>query len=217
MSLGLLGKKLGMTQVNEGESRVAVTIVEAGPCVVIQKKTLEKDGYIALKVGFGDKKAKNMPKAQRVIFENIKMTPKRWIREFRVTEEILAKYEVGQEIKLSDVFQENQIIDVVGTTKGRGFTGVLARWNMKGNRRTHGAHEFFRHGGSIGCRTFPGHVHKNKHMAGHYGVERVTVPNLRIVKILEDKGCLLISGSVPGAGEGFLELKPSKRYHLKAA
>lgn len=216
MSLGLLGKKLGMTQVNDQEKRVAVTIVEAGPCVVLQKKTIQKDGYIALKIGFGEKRAKNTTKALLKQFEKLNVTPKRWIKEFRVSEEILNKYQEGQEIKLSDVFQEGQMIDVSGETKGRGFTGVIARWNMKGNRRTHGTHEFFRHGGSIGCRTYPGHVHKNKHMSGHYGCERITTQNLKIVKLLDDKNCILVSGSVPGAENGLLEITPSKRY-AKAA
>lgn len=216
MALGLLGKKLGMTQINDVEKRIAVTIIETGPCMVLQKKTAEKDGYTALKIGFGEKKEKQTTGAMKGQFKKANMSPKKWIKEFRVEGEAFDKYQEGQEVNLSEVFQEGQIIDIAGTTKGRGFTGVLARWNMKGNRRTHGAHEFFRHGGSIGCRTYPGHVHKNKKMAGHYGVERVTVPNLKIVKILEDKNCILVSGSVPGGENGLLEITPSKRYGLKA-
>lgn len=216
MALGLLGKKLGMTQINDVEKRIAVTIIETGPCMVIQKKTNEKDGYTALKIGFGAKKEKSLSGAMKGQFKKVNVTPKKWMKEFRITGEDLAKYQEGQEVKISEVFKEGQIIDICGTTKGRGFTGVLARWNMKGNRRTHGTHEFFRHGGSIGCRTYPGHVHKNKHMPGHYGVERVTVPNLKIVKILEDKNCILVSGAVPGGENGLLEITPSKRYGLKA-
>lgn len=210
--LGLLGKKIGMTQINGAEKRIAVTAIETGPCIVLQKKTAEKDGYSAIKVGFGEKRPKNTIGADKGQFEKVKTSPKRWIREFRLSAEEVAKFQEGQEIKISEVFKEGEYIDVAGTTKGRGFTGVMARWNMKGNRRTHGTHEFFRHGGSIGCRTYPGHVHKNKRMGGHYGVERVTVPNLTIVKILEDKNCMLVSGSVPGADNGFLEILPSKRY-----
>lgn len=200
-----------MTQVNVDEKRVAVTMIETGPCIVLQKKTQEKDGYTALKIGFGEKRKKHVPKSMQKQFEKIGTTPKRWIKEFRVEADALAKYQEGQEVKISDVLKEGQYIDVSGETKGRGFTGVMARWNMKGNRRTHGTHEFFRHGGSIGCRTYPGHVHKNKHMGGHYGVERVTIQSLKVVKILEDKNCLLVSGAVPGAENGFLEIRSSKR------
>jgi large subunit ribosomal protein L3 len=209
MALGLLGRKLGMTQLNdEANGRMAVTLVEVGPCVVMQKKTVEKDGYAAFKLAFGEKKAKRANKPLKGQFDKVKAAPRRWIREFRVTTEELSKFEEGQEIPMNAVFKAGQNIDVVGTTKGRGFQGVVKRWGMKGNRRTHGTHEFFRHGGSIGTRTWPGNVHKGKRMGGHYGVERVTTPNLRIVQLLEDRNCFLVEGSIPGAVQGLVEIRP---------
>lgn len=214
--LGLLGRKMGMTQINESQNRVPVTIIETGPCVVLQKKTVEKDGYAALKLGFGEKREKLVNKAEMGQFAKIKTAPRRFMREFRVDAAELEKYEEGQEIKISDVFAEGQIIDLVGKTKGRGFTGVVKRWGMKGQTRTHGTHEFFRHGGSIGMCTTPGYVRKNTKMPGRYGNERVTIQNLKLVRILEDQNCILVSGSVPGAKNALLEVAPSKRYPISA-
>lgn len=213
--LGLLGKKLGMTQINQGENRVSVTLIQTGPCIVVQKKTQARDGYTALQVGFGTKKAKRTPKANRVDFEKRKLSPMRTLKEFRVDQAVLDQFQIGQELQISDVFKEGQKIDIAGTTKGRGFAGVVKRWGMKGQSRTHGTHEHFRHVGSIGCRSFPGHVQKNKRMTGHYGVERVMIQNLKLERILADKNCILVSGSVPGANSGMLELLPSKRYPAK--
>jgi large subunit ribosomal protein L3 len=210
MSLGLLGKKLGITQVNDAEhGRLAVTLVEVGPCLVMQKKTVEKDGYSALKLAFGAKKAKRTNKATKGTFDRVKATPRRHIREFRVKSEELGQFEEGQEINLTQVFKLGQYVDIAGKTKGHGFTGVVKRWGMKGNRRTHGTHEFFRHGGSIGTRTWPGNVHKGKHMSGHYGDERATIQNLKIVKLLEDKNCMLVSGAIPGAPNSMVEIRPA--------
>lgn len=209
MALGLLGKKVGMSQVNDGErGRVAVTVLEVGPCLVVQKKTLERDGYSALTLGFGKKRAKRAPKAEKVRFEKKKMPLQRYLREFRVSVEDLAKFEEGQEIKVDQVFQAGQEVNVAGLTKGRGFTGVMKRWNMKGFDATHGTHEFFRHVGSIGTRKTPGTVHKGKRMPGHYGNERVTVRNLRIVNVLPERNCLVLNGSVPGAANGLVEIVP---------
>jgi large subunit ribosomal protein L3 len=210
MSMGLLGKKLGITQVNDKDgNRIAVTVLETGPCLVVQKKTVERDGYAALKLGFGEKREKNTTKALRGIFAKLKAKPRRLLHEFRITSEELGKFEEGQEIKVDQIFTEGQIIDVKGRTKGHGYTGVVKRHHMKGNDAGHGAHEFFRHGGSIGTRTWPGYVNKNKRMAGHDGDERVTMQNLKIVALLPDKNCMLVSGAVPGANNGFVEVLPS--------
>ncbi|MFH1263105.1 MAG: 50S ribosomal protein L3 [Pseudomonadota bacterium] len=209
MSLGLLGRKLGMTQLNDEQGRHAVTLVEVGPCLVLQKKTVEKDGYCAFKLAFGAKKEKRTDKATKGDFARVKATSRRFIREFRVKSEELGKFEEGQEITFSQVFKVGQIVDVAGKTKGHGFTGVVKRWGMKGNRRTHGTHEFFRHGGSIGTRTWPGNVHKGKKMCGHYGDERVTTQNLKIVRFLEEQNCMLISGNLPGATNSVVEIHPT--------
>lgn len=218
MSLGLLGFKRGMTQINdEKKGRVGVTVIEAGPCLVMQKKTVEKDGYSAIKVAIGEKKESRTPKAQKVQFEKLGSKPKRFIREFRISTEELAKFEEGKEIKLTDVFQLGQKVDVTGRTKGRGFTGVMARWNMSGFDRGHGTHEFFRHGGSIGCRAWPGTVMRGKKMGGHYGDEQVTTQNLQIVKILEEENCLMVTGSVPGFTNSFITLKPAIKVKAKKA
>jgi large subunit ribosomal protein L3 len=212
MAKGILALKKGMTQFNdENKGRIAVTILEAGPCVVIQKKTVETDGYTAIKVGFVDKKDKHTNKAEKAIFEKAGVTPKRFIREFRVSAEELDQFEVGQAIAIGDVFQEGQKIDVSGKTKGRGFTGVVKRWGFAGQTRTHGVHEFFRHGGSIGQCAWPGKVDKNKKMPGHYGNSRVTTMNLRVVKVLADKNAVLVSGAVPGHKNGLVELKEAQR------
>lgn len=209
MALGMLGRKLGMTQVNDEKGRHAVTLLEVGPCLVMQKKTQEKDGYTALKLAFGSLKEKRSNKPLSGQFKQTKSKPRRWVREFRVEGEEFGKFEEGQEIKLADVFKPGQFVDVAGRSKGRGFTGVMKRWNMKGFRASHGTHEYFRHGGSIGTRTWPGYVHKNKKMAGHYGDERVTVQNLRVVDVLADKNCLLVAGAIPGANNGFVEVRPA--------
>lgn len=212
MALGILGLKKGMTQYNDPTlGRIAVTVVETGPCVVLQKKTVKTDGYTAVKIAFGEKKAKNTSKAALKDFEKVGSTPKRYVREFRVTEEQLAKFEVGKPVNIMDVFEEGQIIDVSGKSKGRGFTGVVKKWGFKGQIRTHGTHEFFRHGGSIGQNAWPGHVDKNKKMPGHYGYDRVTTLNLKIVKILADKNAILVSGAVPGSKNGMVELRHSIR------
>lgn len=212
MALGILGLKKGMTQYNsENKGRVAVTLVEAGPCVVLQKKTKDKDGYTAVKLAFGEKKPKNTSKAARKDFERVGATPKRYIREFRVEEADLEKFEEGKPVNITDLFEEGQTIDVSGTSKGRGFTGVVKRWGFAGQIRTHGTHEFFRHGGSIGQCATPGKVDKGRKMAGQHGNKRATTINLKVVKILADQNYMLVSGSLPGSKNSLLELRASTR------
>ena len=218
MALGILGRKLGMTQVNGDDGRrIAVTMIEAGPCLVMQKKSVERDGYAALKLAFQEMKAKRLSKAVRTQFEKLKTNPRRYIREFRVASDDLGKFEAGQEVTLEGLFAPGQLIDVVGRTKGRGFTGVVKRWGMKGNRASHGTHEFFRHAGAIGTRTWPGNVHKGKKMPGHYGDTRVTIQNLKVVSILKEQNCLLVEGAIPGADNAIVELRPSATRPSKAS
>ncbi|HEU4342975.1 MAG TPA: 50S ribosomal protein L3 [Candidatus Binatia bacterium] len=198
---GLIGKKLGMTQIYNAEGNVVpVTVIQTGPCVVVQKKEMSKDGYDALQVGFGSKKSQrinkpaqgHMAKAGKGGFETL--------REFRVDD--VSLYQVGQEIKAVDLFKPGDRIDVAGTSKGHGFTGVIKRWSFGGFPGSHGTHEYFRHGGSIGNRSFPGRVRKGKKMAGHWGNERVSIQNLEVVEVRSEGNLMLVKGAVPGAKHG---------------
>jgi large subunit ribosomal protein L3 len=203
---GLIGRKIGMTQVYNPEGNVVpVTVIETGPCVVVQKKQIESDGYTALQIGFGSKKAQrvnkplkgHMAKANKGAFEVL--------REFRL--EDVSEYEVGQEIKAVDLFKAGDRIDVAGTSKGHGFTGVMKRWSFGGFPGSHGTHEYFRHGGSIGNRSYPGRVRKGKKMAGHWGDEEVSVQNIEVIDIRPEENLLLVRGAVPGAKRGLLVLR----------
>jgi len=200
---GLIGKKVGMTQFYNAEGNlIPVTVVQTGPCVVVQKKESAKDGYNALQVGFGSKKSQrvnkpiqgHMAKAGKGAFVVIK--------EFRLDD--VSMYEVGQELKVSELFKVGDRIDVAGTSKGHGFTGVIKRWSFAGFPGSHGTHEYFRHGGSIGNRSYPGRVRKGKKMAGHWGDERVSIQNLEVVDIRAEQDLMLIKGAVPGAKQGIV-------------
>ena len=169
---GLIGKKLGMTQFYNAEGNVIpVTVVQTGPCVVVQKKEPAKDGYSALQVGFGNKKNQRVNKAMQGHMAKAGKGAFQVLREFRL--EDVSQYEVGQEIRVADLFKIGDRIDVSGVSKGHGFAGVIKRWSFGGFPGSHGTHEYFRHGGSIGNRSFPGRVRKGKKMAGHWGNERV--------------------------------------------
>jgi len=203
--LGLLGTKLGMTQVYaKGGELVPVTVIHAGPCTVVQKRTPGKDGYAAVQIGFGEKKTQRLTKAGR---EHRKKAGKMVdvLREFRDG----ADLEVGGELKVGDLFKEGDLIDITGVSKGRGYQGVIKRHHFSGSNATHGAHEYFRHGGSIGNRTHPGRVFKNKRMAGHMGDERVTTQNLAVIAVRVDDNVLLVRGAVPGARGGLLVIRPA--------
>ncbi len=198
---GLIGKKLGMMHFYNAEGNVIpVTVVQTGPCVVVQKKDTAKDGYGALQVGFGSKKNQrvnkpmqgHMAKAGKGAFEVLK--------EFRLDD--VSQYEVGQEIKVADLFKVGDRIDVSGISKGHGFSGVIKRWSFAGFPGSHGTHEYFRHGGSIGNRSYPGRVRKGKKMAGHWGNERISTQNLEVVDIRPDDNLMLVKGAVPGAKRG---------------
>ena len=200
---GLIGKKIGMTQVfGEDGEMIPVTVVGTGRCTVVQIRTLERDGYEGLQLGVGERKEKRLSKAVRT--HMAKGGRSNFARLFEVKVADISGYEVGQEIKVSDVFAEGDWVDVTGTTKGRGFSGVMRRHNYAGHRATHGTHESFRGPGGIGACAYPGRVWKGKGMAGHMGAVKTTIQNLRVVAIREDDDALLISGALPGGRGGEL-------------
>jgi len=208
---GLIGKKVGMTQVYDDKGvLIPVTVVEAGPCKVVGVKTVEKDGYSAIQVGFGEKKAKNISKsvqgflAKAGVSENLPA----FIREFRLAEGD-ASYEIGAELK-ADLFAEGEFLDVTGTCKGRGFAGVMVRHHFKGGRDGHGG-GWHRKPGSIGCRESPGNIIKGKRMAGHLGNDKTTVQNLKIVKVDTEDNLIFISGAIPGPNGGMVLVKKAKK------
>lgn len=210
--LGMLGRKLGMTHVFVDGLRIPVTVLELGPNTVVQKKTKDsKDGYNALQLGFDDKEHRKLTKALTGHFKRADVKPKWLLREVRVADDRkINEFSVGQEIKADAIFTEGQFVDVTGTSKGKGFQGVMKRHNMKGSKQaSHGTHEYQRHGGSIGCRTTPGRVHAGKRMGGHMGHERKTVQNLKVVKIDAEKNVVLVEGSVPGPNNGFVLVRPA--------
>lgn len=210
--MGLIGKKIGVSQIFENGARIPVTIVELGPNVVIQKKTKQgKDGYDAVQIGFDEKPHKKVNQAMAGHFEKVDQKPVRVLRELRCTEEKIGDFEVGQELKC-DVFQEGELVDVTGTSKGKGFQGVMRKHNMKGaKQKTHGTHEQFRHVGSIGCRTTPGEVNKGKRLPGQMGNKTVTNQNLQIVSVDAENNRVLIRGSVPGARNSYVIVRQSMK------
>lgn len=205
---GLIGRKLGMLRIFADDgTTVPVTAIQAGPCVVVQKKEPPRDPYRALQLGFGPKKARRLNKAAQGHLRKAGKGGFAVLREFRV--EDIAGYEVGQEIRAADLFKPGDRIDVTGISKGRGFAGVVKRWGFAGFPASRGTHEYFRHGGSIGCRSFPGRVFKGKRMPGHYGNERVSVLNLEVVQVRPEENIILVKGSVPGPKRGIIVLRPS--------
>ena len=216
MLQGLIGRKVGMTQIfTEDGEVIPVTAIETGPCWVVQKKNRDRDGYTAVQLGFGARKTKRTTKPMRGHFERGKVQPTRWLREFRVDEQTLEGLEEGQQVS-GEIFAERRFVDVIGTSKGRGFTGVMKRHNFAGKSRTHGTHEYFRHGGSIGASATPSRVFKNRGMPGQYGNERVTVQKLQIVRFMEDRHLLLVKGAVPGPNGGMLLVQVSKKHPKEA-
>lgn len=205
---GLIGRKIGMTQYFNAEGNIIpVTVVETGPCVVVQKKESGKDGYSALQVGFGSKKAQRVNKAAQGHMGKAGKGAFEVLREFRLDD--VSQYEVGQEIKAADLFKVGDRIDVSGISKGHGFAGVIKRWSFSGFPGSHGTHEYFRHGGSIGNRSYPGRVRKGKKMAGHWGNEQISTQNLEVVDIRADENLLFVRGAVPGAKRGVVILRPA--------
>ncbi|MCE5201993.1 MAG: 50S ribosomal protein L3 [Synergistaceae bacterium] len=205
MSMGILGRKVGMTQVfDEDGKAVPVTVIEAGPCSIVEIRTPEKNSYSAVQLGFGEVKPLKVTKPIKGYFEKQKTAPRRWLREFRV--ENAADYQVGQEITVS-LFQNGENVDVIGVSKGKGTQGVIKRHGFSGGPGSHGASVSHRHPGSIGCSSFPGHVIKGRRMAGHMGSERVTTKNLMVFAVDEENNLILIRGSVPGARDSLVMIR----------
>lgn len=205
LKIGLLGKKLGMTQVfaDDGEA-ISVTVIQTGPCHVVGMRTVERDGYSAIVLGFDEKPLRLATKPEIGSLKESGVKPQRFIREIRLDAEEVAKFTLGQAIGPQDVFADNIPVDVEGWSKGKGYQGVIKKHHMRGKPRTHGNHEYFRHGGSIGCRLTPQRVHKGKRMAGQMGNEKVTQQNLQLYKIMADENCILVRGSVPGAANEYV-------------
>jgi large subunit ribosomal protein L3 len=205
---GLIGRKIGMMQYYNAQGNVIpVTVVETGPCVVVQKKEVTTDGYTALQVGFGSKKVQRVNKADQGHMAKAGKGAFQVLREFRLDD--VSQYEVGQEIKASDLFKIGDLIDVSGISKGHGYTGVIKRWSFAGFPGSHGTHEYFRHGGSIGNRSYPGRVRKGKKMAGHWGNEQISTQNLLVVDIRAEENLMFVRGAVPGSKQGVVVLRPA--------
>lgn len=202
--MGLLARKLGMTQIFEDDGAViAATVLEVGPCTVLQKKTAGgPDGYDAVQLGYATRKHGNKAQKGHLAKSGVEKVPEA-IREVRLTPDTNT-YEVGQQVTLADVFEEGTKVDVTGSSKGKGTAGVMKRWNFKGFIRSHGTHEFFRHGGSIGTRLTPGHVLKGKKMGGHMGSVKTTVQNLVCAKLDTERGLMFVKGGVPGPNGGIV-------------
>ena len=202
MALGLIGKKVGMTQVyTSGGELVPVTVIKAGPCTVVQLKSKATDGYAAVQLGFGDKKAQRATKAYRQHCLKVEKGVFQVLREFRLDGES-GELTAGQEIGVEGFFKTGDRVDVTGLSKGRGYAGVIKRHGFSGFPGSHGTHEYFRHGGSIGNRSYPGRVFKGKRMAGQYGNDRVTTQNLEVIAIRPAEHLLLVRGAVPGSRGG---------------
>ena len=205
MKKAILGRKVGMTQIfDENGKAIPVTVIEAGPCTVVQVKTKDTDGYEAIQLGFGEVKEKNLIRPIKGHFTKANVTPKKHLREFRLEE---ISYNVGDEIK-ADIFKSGETVDVTGTTKGKGFQGVIKRHGQSRGPMGHGS-MYHRRPGSMGSTSTPGRVYKGKNLPGHMGVETVTVQNLEIVKVDIDKNVLLIKGSVPGNKGAILKIRDS--------
>jgi large subunit ribosomal protein L3 len=206
MKKAILGRKVGMTQIFDSNGKIVpVTVIEAGPCVVVQKKTIEKDGYESVQVGFGDIRESLVNKPKQGHFAKAGVVIKRYIKEFRLEDS--AAYTVGQEIK-ADIFSEGEKVDVSGVSKGKGFQGTIKRWNGHRGPMTHGS-KFHRSVGSMGGSSDPARTFKNKKMPGHMGHENTTVLNLQVVKILPEKNVILIKGGVPGPNKGIVVIRNS--------
>ncbi len=202
MNKAIIGKKLGMTQIFSADGKVIpVTVVEAGPCPVVQIKTVEHDGYQAIKLGFDEVKEASLNKPEAGQFKKAGVACQRVLKEFRVCD--ISTYEVGKSITV-DTFKDGDKVDVVGQTKGHGFSGVIKRWNQHRLKMTHGVGPVHREVGSMGANSSPSRVFKNKHMPGQYGNERVTIQNLEIVKVDTQRNALLIKGAIPGPTGGIV-------------
>ena len=209
MAIEFMCRKIGMTQLftDKGEC-IPVTVLDAKPNRVVQKKTSETDGYSAVQLGYGERRPSRTPKPELGHFEKAGVAPSRQLHESRLGDEELESYQVGQELTV-DIFSEGQRVDVIGTSKGRGNTGVVKRHNMAIKRRTHGTHEFFRHAGSIGAGAYPGKVIKGKKMAGQLGNSRVSTLNLEVIRVDPERNLLFVRGGVPGHNNAVVRVRTS--------
>ncbi len=207
MAKGILGKKVGMTQVfNEAGQLVPVTVVEAGPCMVVQKKSEDREGYTAIQLGFAEKKAKRASQPMKGHFAKAGVKPLRFLREIRISPEEAEQYKVGETVDVS-LFKKGEIVDVVGTAKGKGFAGVIKRYNFHRGPMAHGS-KYHRRPGSMGA-TGAARVFKGRRLPGRMGGHRVTVQGLEIIKVDPEKNLLLIKGAIPGRNGGFIQVKES--------
>ncbi|MCP4599923.1 MAG: 50S ribosomal protein L3 [Proteobacteria bacterium] len=208
-TFGLLGKKKGMTQVfNPDGTLIGVTAVEVGPCVVVQKRTREKDGYTALQLGFDDKPERKTNRSEMGHFSKAKCPPKRVLKEFKIPKETEDQFELGQVIG-AGALSVGDIVDVTGLSQGKGFAGVMKRYGYRGAKATHGVHECFRHGGSLGQNMTPGRVMKGKKMAGHQGNKKVTVQNVEVMRVFPDDNIIFFKGPIPGGPSTILSICPA--------
>ena len=206
MKKGIIGKKLGMTQIfDEKGNVIPVTLIEAGPCVVAQKKTVENDGYAAIQLAYKDAKKKHLTKAEQGHFEKAGVSLKRHLKEFRLDD--CSAYEIGAVVTV-DTFAQGEKVDITGITKGHGYTGAIKRWNLHKLRMTHGVGPVHRQSGSMGVID-PARIFKNKKMAGQYGNEQVTVLNLNVVKIDKENNLIAVKGAIPGARGGIVFIRDS--------
>jgi large subunit ribosomal protein L3 len=211
---GILGKKVGMTQVFDEQGEVVpVTVIEAGPCFVAQVKTVERDGYTAVQMGFGETKPKHLTRPQLKHLEKSDLPALRNLREFRMLDDEKPGFEEGQRVAV-DIFEVGESVDVTGTSKGRGFTGVVKRYGFRGGPKTHGQSDRLRTPGSIGACTTPGRVFKGKRMPGRLGNERVTAQNLKVVLVDPERNLLAVRGAVPGAKNGLLMIRQARKTRL---
>ena len=209
MAREIIGKKLGMTRVFSQEGNIVpVTIIEAGPCPIVQKKTKENDGYTALQVGFLKKKPTRVNRPLMGHFGKCGVGAFYILKELRVDE--VDSYELGQEIAV-DIFQPGDLVDVTGTSKGRGFSGVMKRHGFRGAPGSHGTHEYFRHGGSIGSAADPSRTFKGKKMPGHFGNRRVTIQNIEVVEVRPEQNLIFLKGAIPGWRNGIVVIKQAKK------
>lgn len=215
--MGLLGKKVGMTHIYTDEGlRRPVSVIQVGPCVVLDKRTPERDGYASLQLGFDEQKPSRVSRPSAGRFKKAETGPKRFVHEIRLAPEALESYQVGQVLNVTDVFASGDMVDVSGTSRGKGFQGVMKKYHFAGFRSTHGVHEYFRHGGSIGCRLTPGRVVKGKKMPGQLGNKKVTIQNLQVVEVRQEDGLLLIQGGVPGGENAYLTIRYAQKKPLPA-
>ena len=207
MKKGIIGKKLGMTQIfDEVGNVIPVTLIEAGPCAVAQKKTVENDGYDAIQLSFKEAKEKHLTKAELGHFKKAGISPKRHLKEFRL--EDCSQYEVGAVVSV-DTFAAGEKVDITGISKGHGYTGVIKRWNFAVLRMTHGTGPVHRTGGSMGMNSDPSRIFKNKKMAGQWGNEQITILNLAVVKVDAEKNIIAVKGAVPGAKGSIVFIRDS--------